>query len=86
MGFFDNLLRSRQNPSSQRAKERLLTVLVHDRVKLTPELMEQMKNELAEVIARYIGSVDPREVEVTLLRGDMHDHLKADVPLPRSRS
>lgn len=85
MGFFERMFGTRSAQSSQQAKERLLTVLVHDRVKLTPDMMEQMKAELAAVIARYIGSVDPAEVEVTLLRGEAHDHLKADVPLPRSR-
>jgi cell division topological specificity factor len=85
VGFFERMFGTRSAQSSQQAKERLLTVLVHDRVKLTPDMMEQMKAELAAVIARYIGSVDPAEVEVTLLRGEAHDHLKADVPLPRSR-
>jgi cell division topological specificity factor len=85
MGLMD-LLRGRQPQTSQRAKERLLTVLVHDRVKLTPDMLEQMKAELAEVIARYIGAVDPRDLEVTLQRGEINDHLKADVPLPRARN
>jgi cell division topological specificity factor len=66
------------------ARERLLTVLVHDRVKLTPEMLEQLKYELSQVIARYLPSVDPQEIEVTLLRGEMNDHLKADVPLRRT--
>lgn len=86
MSLFDTLFGGRREQSSQRAKERLLTVLVHDRVKLTPDMLEQMKQELAEVIARYIDSVEPGEVEVTLLRGELNDHLKADVPLRRSRS
>jgi cell division topological specificity factor len=86
VGFLDRWLGTRGAQSSQQAKDRLLTVLVHDRVKLTPDMMEQMKAELAAVIARYIGNVDPAEVEVTLLRGEASDHLKADVPLRRSRT
>ena len=73
-----------RNQSAKVAKQRLLTVLVHDRVKLTPDMIDQLKNELSEVIARYIPMVEPSEIEVTLLRGESADHLKADIPLRRS--
>ncbi len=83
MGFLDDLLGNRDR-SAKVAKQRLLTVLVHDRVKLTPDMIEQLKNELSAVIARYVPSVEPSEIEVTLLRGEASDHLKADIPLRRS--
>ncbi len=51
MGFFNSLFRGKRERSSDVARERLLTVLVHDRVKLTPDVMEQMKAELSAVIA-----------------------------------
>ena len=82
MSFFDKLF-GRREPSSTVARERLLTVLVHDRVKMTPELMEQLKAELSAVIARYVPSADAGAIEVTLLRGESVDYLKADVPLRR---
>jgi cell division topological specificity factor len=84
VGVFDKLFRPRQERSSDTARERLLTVLVHDRVKLTPELLAQMKTELAEVIARYIPGAAATEIEVTLMRGEPNDHLKADIPLRRN--
>ncbi len=83
MGLFDSLFGNRES-SAQVARQRLLTVLVHDRVRLTPEAMEQLKQELSAVIARYVPSVDPGEIEVSLLRGESSDHLKADIPLRRS--
>lgn len=83
VGFLDDLLGNRDR-SAKVAKQRLLTVLVHDRVKLTPDMIEQLKNELSAVIARYVPSVEPGEIEVTLLRGEASDHLKADIPLRRS--
>jgi cell division topological specificity factor len=85
MGFFDTLRGKRKESSSQMAKERLLTVLVHDRVKLTPVDLEQMKREIIEVIGRYVPVSDPDAIEVTLTRDDKHDHLKADIPLGRSK-
>jgi cell division topological specificity factor len=87
MSFFSDLFRNRRETSAQVAKERLLTVLVHDRVKLTPADMDNLKRELSEVILRYVPSVDPATIEVTLLRGnqqDQGDRLQADVPLRRT--
>lgn len=87
MSFLSDLFRNKRETSAQVAKERLLTVLVHDRVKLSPETLEQLKLELSAVIERYVPSVDPNTIEVTLLRGDAKDpsdRLKADIPLRRS--
>jgi cell division topological specificity factor len=86
VSFLDTLFRGKRERSSDIARERLLTVLVHDRVKLTPETLEQLKAELSAVIARYVPAVDPSEIEVTLLRGESSDHLKADIPLRRTTS
>ncbi len=84
MGFFDNLFGAKQNRSSVVAKERLARVLVDDRYKLTPEMKEQMKLDIAEVLSRYLPSVDPEQIEVAILRGESTDTLKADIPLRRS--
>lgn len=84
MGFLDTWFRGKRERSSNIARERLLTVLVHDRVKLTPDTLEQLKAELSAVIAKYVPAVDPAEIEVTLLRGKSSDHLKADIPLRRT--
>lgn len=85
MSFFENLFRGRRERSADTAKDRLLTVLVNDRIKLSPDDMARLKDELSAVIARYVPAVDPAEIEVTLLRGESSDHLKADIPLRRSR-
>ncbi|NTV64368.1 MAG: cell division topological specificity factor MinE [Oscillochloris sp.] len=86
MGFFNSIFGGRNNRSAQVAKERLATVLVDDRYKLTPEMKEQMKLDIAEVLARYLPAIDPDQIEVTLLRGEASDHLKADIPLRRASS
>lgn len=84
MSIFNTLFRGKRERSSDVARERLLTVLVHDRVKLTPDIMEQMKAELSAVIAKYVTGVDPESIEVSLLRGESIDYLKADIPLRRN--
>lgn len=83
MSFLESIFGKRAR-SSDVARDRLLTVLVHDRVKLTPDMLEQMKAELSAVIARYVPAVDAGAIEVTLLRGESNDHLKADIPLRRT--
>ncbi len=86
MGFINALLGRTSRNSSTVAKERLLTVLVHDRVKLTPDMMEAMRAELVAVISKYVDIADPDGIDVSLLRGESSDHLKADIPVRRARS
>ena len=86
MRFLDTLLGRRSQTSSSVAKERLLTVLVHDRVKLTPEMMDALRAEIIAVISKYVDIADPNAIDVSLLRGESSDHLKADIPVRRSRS
>ena len=85
MNLLHTLLGRRQQTSSSVAKERLLTVLVHDRVKLTPDMMDEMREEIIAVISKYVDIADPDAIEVSLLRGESSDHLKADIPVRRSR-
>jgi cell division topological specificity factor len=84
VSFFNSLFGGKRERSSDVARERLLTVLVHDRVKLTPEMLDKLKAELSAVIAKYVPSVEPGEIEVSLLRGEANDHIKADIPLRRT--
>lgn len=84
MSFFENLFRGRRDRSSSVARDRLLTVLVHDRVKLTPDMLDQLKAELSAVIARYVPSADSDAIEVSFLRGESTDYIKADIPLRRT--
>lgn len=44
----------RRKTSSNVAKDRLKLVLVSDRAGCSPEIMEQMKNDIITVISRYI--------------------------------
>ncbi len=84
MSFFNGLFGRKRDSSAELAKQRLLTVLIDDRYKLTPEMMAQLKADLAEVLRRYLPAIDADQIEVTLSRGEAHDLLKADVPLRRA--
>jgi cell division topological specificity factor len=67
------------------AKHRLQLVLVQDRVKLPPEVMEAIKEEIIAVISKYVD-IDTDGLEVTLSRGDHLDKLTANIPVRRARS
>ncbi len=86
MRFLDTLLGRQRDDSSAVARERLLTVLVNDRVKLTPDMMQKMRREIVDVISKYVDVADPDAIDVSLLRGESNDHLKADIPVRRSRT
>lgn len=52
-------------PSGEVAKGRLHLVLAHDRAGLDGGRMQQMRKEIAEVIARFV-EVDPEAVDIQI--------------------
>jgi cell division topological specificity factor len=80
MGFLDGLFRRRGPTSSEVAKERLQLVLVHDRIKISPAMLDQMKDELITVISRYV-EIESSGVEVTFTQGRRESRLVADIPV-----
>lgn len=51
MGFSDFF---KKKSSSNIAKDRLKLVLVSDRANCSPEIMEQIKNDIIHVISKYV--------------------------------
>lgn len=82
MNFFRSLFGGGVQSSSQVAKDRLKLVLVYDRIKITPQMMEMLKGELIETISRHVD-VDRAGVSVKITRGERQDRLVADIPLRR---
>lgn len=70
--------------SKDRAVERLRLVLVHDRANVAPGLMEMLKEELIEVISKYMD-IDEDTMEVTLSSGELSASLIANIPVKRIR-
>jgi cell division topological specificity factor len=81
--FIDKLLR-RQPASATTAKERLQLVLAHDRSDLNPELLEQMRKEILEVVSRYV-EIDLSEGDVSLETEDRVTALVANLPIRRAK-
>jgi len=79
MNFFDWLFGRRETDSKEVAKNRLQLVLVHDRSKIPPALLETLKNELIATISKYV-TIDADAVEVSL-DADSGRRLVADIPI-----
>ncbi len=77
--FLDRLF-SKQPSSATKAKERLQLVLINDRTAITPKALENLKDDLLEVISRYI-EIDSEAVQIDLTRKGRQQRLIADVPI-----
>ncbi|MAS28508.1 MULTISPECIES: cell division topological specificity factor MinE [unclassified Synechococcus] len=79
--ILDKLLR-RQPASASTARDRLQLVLAHDRSDLSPELLDQMRREIFEVVAKYV-EIDLDEGDVSLETEDRVTALVANLPIRR---
>jgi len=87
MGLFDKLFGRTKEPTpstSEVARERLTLMLVHDRLKLTPDLLERIKEELLAVISKYV-EIEESGVDVELTHTEHSDKLVARMPVRRQR-
>jgi cell division topological specificity factor len=62
------------------AKQRLQMVLIHDRSDVSPGVIEQIKDEIIEVIARRL-SIDSEHVVMNLTQTGRESCLVAEIPL-----
>ena len=77
----DKLL-GRQPASASTARDRLQLVLAHDRSDLSPELLDQMRREIFEVVAKYVD-IDLEEGDGSLETEDHVTALVANLPFRR---
>ncbi|MDO4169182.1 MAG: cell division topological specificity factor MinE [Lachnospiraceae bacterium] len=84
MGFFDNFFRKKS--SGDVAKDRLKLLLVSDRSSCSPELMEMIKNDIIQVISKYM-EVDAEGLDIQITQtqteegGDKVPALYANIPI-----
>lgn len=84
MGVFAFMNGRKKLTPGEMAKERLKVVLVQDRIKLNPEMLELIRADLMAAISRRL-EIDEQNVEVSLAREDRWDKLYANVPIKRQK-
>ena len=58
-------------PSVEIAKERVRSLVVADRMKYTPDIVEKMSNDIYIAISKYID-IKPEQLDIEISRSDIH--------------
>jgi len=74
----------KKEKSGQIAKQRLQVVLIHDRANVSPEVMENLKNDIIKVISNYM-EINQNEMEINLANDDDSVALVANIPVSRMK-
>ncbi len=85
MGLFDSLFSRRAyrpQGSAQVAKQRLVEVLVYDHVKLTPDVMQALRDDICRILSRHLD-VEVDQLEINIVRTERGDRFVANVPVRR---
>lgn len=80
----------RKPPSKDVAKDRLKLVLIHDRANCSTKVLEMMKNDIIQVISKYMD-IDNEELDIQISQTPSGDNnqsvptLYANIPIKNMR-
>ena len=85
MALFNKVFSGNKATPKQVAKDRLRLILIHDRGELPNEVLEKIKTELLEVLAKYIEIKD-EDMDITVasqdsVEGEAGPALIANIPI-----
>jgi len=80
---------SPKTSSKDVAKERLKLILIHDRSRVSPELLECIKEDILRVLSKYVeidnGEIDVKMTTVEEIEGDS-PALIASIPIKKMKT
>lgn len=79
-----NTFNSWTTPKKSRypAKNRLQLVIAHDRAGVNPEMIDKMRQEIIEVVSRYLD-IDVEEMQFSIQSNDRITSLSANLPIKK---
>ena len=80
MGNIINRIFSKEPSSAEKAKERLRLVLINDRTDLSSAAMESLKDDLLDVLSKYI-QIDSTAMKINITKEGRQQRLIADIPI-----
>lgn len=83
MGIWDRLFTRQASASKEVAKERLKAVLVYDRARISPGLLDTLRDEIVRGISKHVD-VDQSNVQLSLTYDRGRSQLVANIPLKTS--
>ncbi len=88
-GFWSNLFKSDEKPTSAKAAKDRLKVIVasENRLgrRLSQDKIERMKLEIMEVVNRYVRGVDEQDVQMSVRSEADIEMLEMNINLPEER-
>ncbi|MBR0094599.1 MAG: cell division topological specificity factor MinE, partial [Synergistaceae bacterium] len=82
MDFLKRIFGSGSDGSRGKAKDRLKIVLIHDRTDISPQLLDNLRGEIVEVLTKYM-EIDTQKIEIDLDHDEHEVALVANVPVLR---
>ena len=82
MDFLKKIFGTGKETSGQKAKDRLRIVLIHDRTDISPELLNNLREEIVDVLTKYM-EINTQKIEISLDRDEKTVALVANIPVLR---